>query len=147
MQSLSKIGQETNKLQKIGDDITVTSFLKIAQQYFVCEYFSLIAIHVPSFKLIEGQIKELVWVVPNIPSGLRMTKKRGQDRVNISKSPGPDNFHPRILKELSNELYEPLFLLFSKSLIDGVLPKTWKDAHVTPVYKKERNDLQETTGL
>ena len=56
--------------------------------------------------------------------------------LDISKSPGPDNFHPRILKELSNELSEPLFLLFSKSLIDGVLPKIWKDAHVTPVYKK-----------
>ena len=66
---------------------------------------------------------------------------------DISKSPSPDNFHPRILKELSNELSEPLFLLFSKSLIDGVLPKIWKDAHVTPVYKKERNALQETTGL
>ena len=56
--------------------------------------------------------------------------------LNVSKSPGPDNFHPRIPKELSNELSEPLFLLFSKSLIDGVLPKIWKDAHVTPVYKK-----------
>ena len=56
--------------------------------------------------------------------------------LDISKSPGPDNFHPRILKELSNELSEPLFLLFSKSLTDGVLPKIWKDAHVTPVYKK-----------
>ena len=53
--------------------------------------------------------------------------------LDISKSPGPDNFYPRILKELSNE---SLFLLFSKSLIDGVLPKIWKDAHVTPVYKK-----------
>ena len=56
--------------------------------------------------------------------------------LDISKSPGPDNFHPRILKELSNELSEPLFLLFSKLLIDGILPKIWKDAHVTPVYKK-----------
>ena len=56
--------------------------------------------------------------------------------LDISKSPGPDNFHPRILKELSNELSEPLFLLFSKSLIDGVLPKIWKDAHVTPVYNR-----------
>ena len=55
--------------------------------------------------------------------------------LDISKSPGPDNFHPRILKDLSNELSEPLFLIFSKSLTDGVLPKIWKDSHVTPVYK------------
>ena len=46
----------------------------MAQQFFVCEYFLLIPIDVPSFKVIEGQIKELQGVVPNTP-GLRMTKK------------------------------------------------------------------------
>ena len=74
MQNLSKIGQETKKLQKMGNEVIATSFLKIAQQFFVCEYFLLIPIDVPSFKLIEGQIKELQGVVPNTP-GLRMTKK------------------------------------------------------------------------
>ena len=39
MHNLSKIGQETKKLQKMGNDIIVTSFLKITQQFFVCEYF------------------------------------------------------------------------------------------------------------
>ena len=77
MQNLSKIGQETKKLQKMGNDIIVTLFLKIAQQFFVCEYFLLRPIDVPSFKLIEGQIKELQGMVSNTPSprGLRMTKK------------------------------------------------------------------------
>ena len=51
----------------MGNYIIVTSFLKIAQQFFVCEYFLLIPIDVPSFKLIEGQIKELQGVVPNTP--------------------------------------------------------------------------------
>ena len=73
VQNSSKIGQETKKLQKMGNDVIVTSFLKIAQQFLVCEYFLLIPIDVPSFKLIEGQIKELQGVVPNIPR-LRMTK-------------------------------------------------------------------------
>ena len=74
VQNLSKIRQETKKLQKMGNDIIVTSFLKIAQQFFVCEYFVLIPIDVPSFKLIEGQIKELQGLVPNTP-WLKMTKK------------------------------------------------------------------------
>ena len=39
VQNLSKIKQETKKLQKMGNDVIVTSFLKIAQQFFVCEYF------------------------------------------------------------------------------------------------------------
>ena len=59
MQTLSKLRQETKKLQKMGNDVIVTSFLKTAQQFFVCENFLLISIDVPSFKLIEGQIKEL----------------------------------------------------------------------------------------
>ena len=37
VQNLSKIGQETKKLHKIGNDVIVTSFLKIAQQFFVHE--------------------------------------------------------------------------------------------------------------
>ena len=80
MHNLSKIRQETKKLQKMENDVIVTSFLKIAQQFFVCEYFLLIPIDVPSFKLIEGQIKELQGVVPNTPRQ-RMTKKARQDRV------------------------------------------------------------------
>ena len=67
MQNLSKIGQETKKLQKMGNDVIVTSFLKIAQQFFVCEYSLLITIDIPSFNLIEGQIKELQGLVPNTP--------------------------------------------------------------------------------
>ena len=35
VQNLSKIGQESKKLQKMGNDVIVTSFLKIAQQSFV----------------------------------------------------------------------------------------------------------------
>ena len=65
MQNLSKIGQATMKLQKMGYDVIVTSFLQIAQQFFVCEYFILIPIDLPSIKLIESQIKELQGMVPN----------------------------------------------------------------------------------
>ena len=74
MQNLSKIGHETKKLQKMGNDVIVMSFLKIAHQFSVCEYFLLIPIDVPSFTLIEGQIK-IKGVVPNTNPGLRMTKK------------------------------------------------------------------------
>ena len=69
VQNASKIKQETKKLQKMGNDVIVTSFLRIAQQFFVCEYFLFIPIDVPNFKLIEGQIKELQGVVPNTPPG------------------------------------------------------------------------------
>lgn len=56
--------------------------------------------------------------------------------LNSSKSPGPDGLHPRVLKELANELAEPLALVFQKSLNEGILPSDWKEAQITPLFKK-----------
>ena len=64
MQNLSKNRTRNKEVAKMGNEVIVTSFLKIAQQFFVCEYFLFILIDVQSFKLIEGQIKELQGVVP-----------------------------------------------------------------------------------
>ena len=36
--------------------------------------------------------------------------------IKVTKSPGPDNIHPRILNELANVLAKPLYLLFRKSI-------------------------------
>ena len=66
----------------MGNDIIVTSFLKIAQQFFECEYFLLIPIDVRSFKLIEGQIKELQGVVPNTPRAENDQKSPGRIGLN-----------------------------------------------------------------
>ena len=62
----------------------MTSFLKIAQQFFVCEYFLLIPIDLPSFKLIEGQIKELQGVVPNTPQAENDQKSQGRIGLNTT---------------------------------------------------------------
>ena len=52
------------------------------------------------------------------------------------KSPGADNIHPRLLKELSKVLAKPLTLIFNKSLEEGKLPSEWKKANVTAIFKK-----------
>ncbi len=41
-----------------------------------------------------------------------------------------------MLLEARNELAEPLSILFTKSLANGELPRDWKEAYVTPIYKK-----------
>ena len=53
-----------------------------------------------------------------------------------NKSPGPDRFHPRILKELAQELVQSLAVIFQKSLHEGVLPVDWKEAQVISLFKK-----------
>ena len=58
------------------------------------------------------------------------------NKFNISKSPGPDGIHPRVLFELRYELLEALNILFESSYKLGKLPDEWKFGHVTAVCKK-----------
>jgi hypothetical protein len=51
-------------------------------------------------------------------------------------APGPDKISPQILKELRYELVGPLQKLFIKSMSTCTVPKDWKSALVTPIFKK-----------
>ena len=62
--------------------------------------------------------------------------KKALSQLKVSKSPGPDGIHPRILKELADELSYPLTFLFHKTMISGKIPKEWKVAEVRPIFKK-----------
>lgn len=57
-------------------------------------------------------------------------------QLDASKSCGPDNCHPFFLKECATELSRPLAILFRKSIDCGRLPKDWKEANVTCIFKK-----------
>ena len=61
--------------------------------------------------------------------------------LKILKSPGPDEIHSRVLRELANELSLPLKFLFDKSLIQGKIPSEWKEAEVRPIFKKGDKNL------
>ena len=56
--------------------------------------------------------------------------------LNVSKTPGPDELHPRILKECAHKLSTSLCIIFSKSIRLGRLPDDWKHANITPAFKK-----------
>ena len=53
-----------------------------------------------------------------------------------NKAAGPDQISPRVLKELANELYRPLSVFFQNSIDSGTVPEQWKQAIVTPIFKK-----------
>ena len=59
------------------------------------------------------------------------------DNLNPSKSPGPDNIHPRHLKEMSSVIQRPLTILYQNTLKCGEIPEEWKHARVTAIFKKE----------
>ncbi|RMC03500.1 hypothetical protein DUI87_20699 [Hirundo rustica rustica] len=60
--------------------------------------------------------------------------------LDIYKSMGPDGIHPRVMRELADELAKPLSVIYQESWLTGEAPGDWKLANVTPVYKKGRKE-------
>ena len=56
--------------------------------------------------------------------------------LNPSKALGPDELHPRVLKELAAELGPVFAHLFQQSLDKGEIPKEWSLANICPLNKK-----------
>ena len=58
------------------------------------------------------------------------------EQLQPHKAMGPDQLHPRVMKELAPHLAPALQTIFSKSLATGEIPSDWRKAHVTPIFKK-----------
>ena len=56
--------------------------------------------------------------------------------LKISSAAGPDNIHPRILKETQLEIAELLQHMFQLSFNEGTLPRDWNDGYNTPIFRK-----------
>ena len=103
--------------------------------------FSSIVTHEP-----EGEIPTLAQRSNRSISDLHTTEemmRKELPSLNINKSHGPDELHPRILIELADIIAEPITLLYTKSILHGTVPNDWKLAIVTPIYKKGSRNLAE----
>ena len=49
---------------------------------------------------------------------------------------GPDEIHPRVLRELAEVIAKPLSIIYQRSLLTGEVPEVWRLANVTSIYKK-----------
>jgi len=56
--------------------------------------------------------------------------------LKTDKAAGDDNMSPWILKVLSKEIASPIALIFCKSLDNSQVPRHWRTANVSPLFKK-----------
>ena len=67
--------------------------------------------------------------------------------LQLGKATGPDAINNRVLKELAQPLSFPLSDLFNFPLTSGKVLLIWKEANVTPIFKKMILQLLLTTDL
>ena len=89
-------------------------------------------------------LRALFYISPASARGNNNITERIRKSIHTSKSPGPDGLHPKVLREIAAQIANPLCIMFRASLKTGIIPDTWKMAHVTPVYKKGKKDQKES---
>ena len=71
--------------------------------------------------------------------GLEITSKMVEiklEKLGVNKCPGLDGIHPKLLYELRREIADPLTKIYNCSLLTGIVPSQWREAGVTPLFKK-----------
>ena len=61
-------------------------------------------------------------------------------KINTHKSMGPDRMRPCVLRELAEVVAELLSIIFERSWQMGEVPKDWRIANVTPIFKKGKKE-------
>ena len=67
--------------------------------------------------------------------------------MHESEPVGPDDIHPRALRERADVVAEPPSIVLDKPWLLGEIPNDWKKGDVTPIFKKGRKDDSGNYGL
>ncbi|KAK4810667.1 hypothetical protein QYF61_007467 [Mycteria americana] len=87
----------------------------------------------PSLEVFKRRLDEVLMDMGEMVSDLL-------HHLDTHKSMGPDEIHPRVLKELADVLTKPLSIIYQQSWLTGEVPADWRLANVTPIFKKGRKE-------
>ena len=59
------------------------------------------------------------------------------NRLRSDKAAGPDELSPRVLKEITEEICEPLTIILQRLIDEGSIPDDWSNANISPIYKQQ----------
>ena len=85
--------------------------------------------HLLNLRAVKSEHLGQLFVTPEM---IAKTVKKMKD----NKSPGVDGIPPKLLKEIVEQITTPLTKLFYLSLEEGIVPSEWKEANITPLFKK-----------
>ena len=127
-----------DKVGSIADDMgnivpSDKEAARLLNEYFATVFTTEDCPHLPSAQvkfrgLEENMLRRISFSEADVQKKLTSLK--------IGKSPGNDQVYARVLKELAIPLSGPLAKIFNESLNTGIVPEDWKEANVTPLFKK-----------
>ncbi|XP_044745218.1 uncharacterized protein LOC123307080 [Coccinella septempunctata] len=110
----------------------------------ICNKFSdyFASVFLPSSAITYNEPSE---GVPLHLSNLNIERDHIRTKITSMRngSPGPDGIPSSFLKNCCDLIFEPLFILFNKSLKDGCFPYKWKVSSITPIFKSGNKNLVE----
>ena len=121
---------ENNRGNIISEGFQMTEVLnKYISSVFTTEDIS--SLPVP-FTKFEGNKSEHLGQLFVTPVMIANKIKKMKD----NKSPGVDGIPPKLLKEIVEQISTPLAKFFNLSVEEVIVPSEWKEANITPLFKK-----------
>ena len=135
VRSKQKVRDKFGPLENNRGNI-ISDWFQIAE--VLNEYFSSVftkedisSLPVP-FTKFEGNTSEHLGQLCGTPEMIAKKIKK----MKHNKSPGVDGIPPKLLMEIVEQISTPIAKMFNLSLEEGIVPLEWKEANITPLFKK-----------
>ena len=130
-----KVRDKVGPLENNSENIISDGFqmAEVLNEYFSSVFTTkdISSLPVP-FTKFEGNKSEQLGQLFVTPEMIAKKIKKMKD----IKSPGVDGIPPKLLKEIVEQISTPLTKVFNLSLEEGIVPSEWKEANITPLFKK-----------